>query len=456
MLRKPLLLFMFASSLSFASVSDELNGFVENLGITSNVTKSATYETQAAGMVSFGSISARNQVRSLQVMHMDVPSFRSGCGGIDITAGGFSFIKASELTGFFQKILSSGAGYAFNLALETELPTIAHSLQFIQSLAQRVNDTNINSCALGESLVGGLWPKNRAAHQQICEDLGKYKSGFSDWAQARQKCSTGGDFDGVIEEARKDSQYKDRVLSDTNIVWDILRKNGFLKSNNELSEAYMSISGTVVFDKKGAMTTYPSLVKNGDFIKALLYGGKIPVYQCKDSGKDSKCLIINDSSDSSQTISPSSALVNQIQQKLSDIYEHIKSDTALTEEQKGLISMTQPSVFRMVSANAEQGIGLQGGYELSQNIAVELLQQFLSESLNIVHQSLAGKDLGKENEEIIIRSIERSQRYVSDYAKETREKFNSALQTNQLIQNNVKQSIQSLAPVLKQTYKGAS
>lgn len=445
---------LFLSVLAHANVSSELNGFVKNLGITSNVTGSSTYETQAAGMVSFGSINARNQVRSFQVMHMDTPSLRSGCGGIDIIAGGFSIIKAKELIENFQSVLSAGAGYAFNLALETELPTIAHALQFMQSLEQRINDTNMNTCAIGESLVGGMWPKNRAAQQQICQDLSKYKGEVSDWAQARQECSTGGKLDEYMEMAKNDKEYKDRVLSDTNVIWDVLRKHSFLARDNHLAEAYMSMSGTIVFDKKGAMSTYPSLLRNRDFIKALLYGGKLPIYQCVDIGADSHCLNIKNSGQASQTIKPSDALVTQIQTQLEGIYNHIKEDTALDEGQKGLISMTQPSVFRMISANAEQGIGLQGGYELAQNMAVELLQQFLGESLNIVQQSLAGKDLGKENQEIIIRSIERSQQYVSDFGKETREKFNSALMTNKLIQENVKQSMLLLAPVLRQNYKG--
>lgn len=448
-----LLSLVFVSGLAFSNVSSELNSFVNGLGITSNVTGSSTYETQAAGMVSFGSISARNQVRSLQIMHMDTPSFRAGCGGIDIIAGGFSIIKAKELVDNFKNVLGAGAGYAFNLALETELPTIAHSLQFIQSLEQKINDTNINTCAIGESLVGGLWPKNRAAHQQICQDLSKYRGKVSDWAQARQECSTGGGMDKYIEAAKKDDEFKDRVLSNTNVVWDVLKKNSFLAHDNKLSEAYMSISGTLVFDKRGGMRTYPSLLKNQEFIRALLYGGKLPTYQCKDSGSDTKCLIVKNSS---QTINAQDALVNQIQSQLQGIYEHIKTDTALDEAQKGLISMTQSSVFRMISANAQQGIGLQGGYELAQNMAVELLQQFLSESLNIVQQSLAGKDLGKENQEILISSLDRSQRIISEFGKSTRESFNSALMANKLIQDNVKKATLLLSPVLRQNYKGGN
>ncbi|HIC7360036.1 TPA: conjugal transfer protein TraH, partial [Legionella pneumophila] len=80
-----------------ASASTDLNHFFNNLGYSANVTGSHSYESQAAGFASLGSVYARNQVRSIQIAHVDVPGFRSGCGGIDIFAGGFSFIKSEQI-----------------------------------------------------------------------------------------------------------------------------------------------------------------------------------------------------------------------------------------------------------------------------------------------------------------------------------------------------------------------
>ena len=106
------------NSLVFATASSDLNHFFNNLGFASNVTGSHSYESQAAGFASLGSVYARNQVRSIQLAHVDVPGMRAGCGGIDLFAGGFSFIKADQIVQFMQSILTSGAGYALNLALE--------------------------------------------------------------------------------------------------------------------------------------------------------------------------------------------------------------------------------------------------------------------------------------------------------------------------------------------------
>ncbi len=453
---KPLVLAsaLLASALTHASASGELNHFFDNLGFEGNVTGMHSYQSQAAGFASLGSAYVRNQVRTIQLAHVDVPGFRAGCGGIDIFAGGASFIKADQIVKFMQSILSSGAGYALNLALETELPEIAHSMQYMQKLANEINGNNFSSCEMGENMGGALWPKNRAAHQQICEDIGSHTGAFADWAKARQQCSTGGDMDNQMLAAKANPEYKDRVLINTNVVWDALQINEFLASDTGLAEVYMSISGTIVFNEKSAIRTYPSLATNKDFIKALLYGGNLPSYQCKDADKQSQCLDINSSG--KQEITATAALVHQVQVILQELYANIKTGTALTAKQNGLIEMTQSPVFQLISANAQQNIGIQGSYELAQNVATDLLAQFLANSLEIIRASLAGKELGAGNEERLFKSLQLAQQVVDNFSTESRARFNAALKTNQLVQNNVKQALNALNPMLRQAYIGDS
>lgn len=445
-------LLMFAQC-SFASTSNELNHFFNNLGFSSNVTGSHAYQTQAAGYVSSGSLYMRNQVRNIQIAHVDVPGFRSGCGSIDIIAGGFSFISTDQITQFMQSILSSGAGYALNLALETELPEIAHSMQFIQKLANDINSSNMNSCEIGETMGGALFPKNRANSQRICEDLGMKSGAFADWAKARHECSTGGAIESQLEKAKSDPEYKDRALYNKNVVWDALQENAFLRNNKELAEAYMSISGTVVFDNKGALTTYPSLVNNRDFIKSMLYGGKLPSYQCQDSGKTKDCVNVAYSASTYQDIKSQDSIVNKVEYLMQGIYDNIRSGTALSEEQKGLINMTHDNVFKLIAANAQQGIGIQGSYVLAQSVAADLLSQYLSNSLSIIRSSLAGKDAGAGNEERLLANLREAQQFVDEFSRESRERFNQSMQTNVLIQQNVKQAFSALSPMLQSAYK---
>ncbi|HHF7349648.1 TPA: conjugal transfer protein TraH [Legionella feeleii] len=438
-----------ATNLSFATASTELNHFFNHLGFAANVTGSHSYQTQAAGFASMGSLYARNQVRTLQLAHVDSPGFRAGCGGIDLFAGGFSFIKSDQIVQFMQSILSNGGGYALNLALETELPEMGHAMQFMQKLANDINNTNFNSCEMGENLSGLAWPKNRASQQQLCQDIGSHTGVFADWAKARQECSTGGKMDEELLQAKANPAYKDRVMVSTNVVWEALKANEFLAKDSELAEVYMSISGTLVFNDKGAMKSYPSLATHADFVKALLYGGKLPSYRC---GEVKNCTEITLGGD--YTIKAGDALVNQAQKILQGIYTSIKAGTSLTPEQSGLIEMTQPPVFQLISAHAQQNLGIQGSYEMAQSIATDLLAQYLASSLEIIRASLMTRDLGEANEEKLFKSIQTAQHFVDHFNAETRARFNQALKTNQLVQTNVKQALSALTPMLKQAYIG--
>lgn len=437
-----------------ATTSSDLKNYFNNLGFATNVTGAHAYKTQAAGYLSTGGVYLRNQVRNIQIMHVDTPGWRSGCGNIDIIAGGFSFISSAQITQFMQSILSSGAGYALNLALETELPEIAHSLQFMQKLANDINSSNMNSCEMGETLAGGLLSKNVKAHRDICEDLGMKDNIFSDWAKARQACTTGGEIDSQLERAKADPAYKDKVLYNTNIVWDSLLKNQFLSNDEKLAEAYMSISGTIVFDKDGTISSYPSLARNRDFIKAMLYGGKLPTYVCKDNGKQSQCIDVEFTESKYQTIAENDALVAKVQVLFKGIYDNIVNDSPLTDEQNGIIGMTQSSVFQLIASNAELRTGIQGSYVLAESVASDILAQYLSNSLDIIRSSTAGREIGVGNDDRLFKGIAQAQLAVDEFAKESRAKLNQVLMTNQLIENNIKKGLSALPAMLRVAYQG--
>ncbi|ALA26650.1 conjugal transfer protein TraH [Piscirickettsia salmonis] len=441
-----------ACSQGYADTNSDLQTFFGGLGFAGHVNNPATYDSQAAGYATFGSIYERNRVRDVQLMHVDVPGFRSGCGGIDLTAGGFSFIKSDQIVKFMQSVLSSGAGYALNLALEIEMPEIAHALQYMQKLAQEINSGNYNSCEMGEDLVGGLWTKSRASQEHVCQDIGTHTGVFSDWAKARQGCSTGSDLDGQLDKAKKDPAYKYRVYKNTNIVWDqVVQKNTFLSSDKELGEMYMSISGTVVFDNNGGISTYASKAVDNNFIKHLLYGGKLPTYTCKDSG--STCINVEYSPNSFQTIAIQNALVNQVKKQLDDIYTHLKDDTDLTDEEKGLISMTQSPVFSVISVDAQEGIGVQGIETLAEMVATDLLAQYLEDALDIIQSSLSGTQLDQGNIQNLFKSIQQAREYVNELDVKSRAKYQQALSINLDVQKMMGQAMSSLSPMLRDALK---
>src|ERR1700733_10357390 len=109
-----------------ADINQDLNAYFNKLGFSSNVTGASAYHGQSAGFYSGGSVFTRNAVRDVQIIQMDLPSYRSGCGGIDLYAGGFSFIDSDKLVETLKNILNNAAAYSFTLAMETVTPEISN------------------------------------------------------------------------------------------------------------------------------------------------------------------------------------------------------------------------------------------------------------------------------------------------------------------------------------------
>jgi conjugative transfer pilus assembly protein TraH len=380
------------AQMACAGIGDDLQRF----GFESNYTSPKAYESQAGGHYSGGSLFARTPVRDYQLMHVDLPSLRSGCGNIDIFSGALSFIKADRLIQMGKSIIADAPGYAFQLALETSVPQIKHTLDVVQSWANKLNQANMNSCAMAQDLVGGLWPKTAASQRQICKDLGSQDSNiFSDWAAAQQGCGKGGKADEVLDKASKDPRYAPRVVVNKNLIWSAIQKMGFLQSDDQLAEFFMTISGTLVFDKQGHMSKYPPQV-NSRLIGAILYGGdanRVPIYTCKDTTKG--CLIVDWNPSTGVAISEDDALVSKVTQILQDLDDKMRSDSAPTDQEKAFLSMISAPALKMIENNLMAG----GVYNVSQYaevISIDLLSRYLQQIIETVRASLTGTDYPPE------------------------------------------------------------
>ena len=133
-----------------------------------NTTAPNAYQGQEAGYYSGGSLFARDSVRDTQIASVDLPSFKSGCGGIDLFTGGFSFVNSQQLVNAMQNIINNAVGYSFNLALESATPEIANVMKYMNTLSNDINRANINSCETAAGLVGTpgrkrMWRSNKFA-----------------------------------------------------------------------------------------------------------------------------------------------------------------------------------------------------------------------------------------------------------------------------------------------------
>lgn len=381
----------FLSVAALANVNHDLTNFFNDLGFSSNVTAPNAYQSQEAGYYSGGSLFARDSVRDVQIAQVQLPSFRSGCGGIDLFTGGFSFVNSQQLVDLMNNVINNSVGYAFNLALESATPEIANVMKYINTLANTINNANINSCETAASLVGTVWPKTHVAQQQVCQDIGSSQGLFTDWAAARQGCATGGNMTKVLKDAEKNANYQSMLLASGNIAWQALQKNAFLSSDMELAELLMSLSGTIILQSGGSdsashqFKVLSSLAADNQLLKALLHGGTAKLYVCDTTTADG-CL-----NPSIQTISIStqSGLQTQVAALLQDITDKILTDTALTPQEIGLLQATRLPIYKMLNVqNAFMGDkNILDIVSYADIIATDILFQYLDENLSVVHTS---------------------------------------------------------------------
>ncbi|HZW61159.1 MAG TPA: conjugal transfer protein TraH [Candidatus Babeliales bacterium] len=385
--------------IAHASVNDDLNSYFNSLGFSSNVTSPQAYHGQQAGYYTGGSVFMRSATRDVQLVQLELPSFRSGCSGIDLYTGGFSFINSDQIIPLMQNIMNNSASYAFTLAMETASPALANVMKYWNDFASKINQANINSCEMAESLVGGMWPRVRGAQQRVCQDIGSNSNGlFTDWAQAKQKCGTGNEFTNTMNKARNDPRYKNLVFDSGNITWKAIKQNNLFGSDDELAQFFMSLSGTVIIYKDGAgddepvklSPPLPSLMDKdkNNLIKTLLEGGEVTTYKCDTLDVDG-CL--HPSKDGKILITKDKAFGNRIKNLLDDMVNKIIDDQPLTPEEIGLLQSTSLPIYKMLNVQAafakDKKIIDVSSY--ADAVATDILFQYLEQSLQIIRNNIA-------------------------------------------------------------------
>jgi conjugative transfer pilus assembly protein TraH len=378
----------FLFNAAYANVGSDLNKFFNDLGFNNNITTPKAFTGQEAGYYTGGSIFARTPVRDLQIMQIDVPGYRSGCGGIDLFMGGFSFIKGDQLIQVLKNVMNNAAGYAFTLALETATPQLANVMKYLQKAAGEINAMNINSCETAVGLVGSVWPRTQEAQRNVCRDVAFQNNVFSDYASAKQGCGNQGRLTSTLNGSV--GAYKNAVFKEGNIAWKAIQQNAFLNADQTLAELFMSLSGTIIVKQKGGgddaehtFSDLPSLSTNPALLGALLNGGTATIYKCDEKDNclaPTKTII---------TISSDHALRTQVSKTLQKMAEKFYSDTRLLNTEIGLMEATTLPIQKML--NVQMAFYKDGTVldisSYSDIIAIDILFQYLNENLNTIRAS---------------------------------------------------------------------
>ena len=383
-----------------ARIGEDLMHFFKSAGMASNVTTPGSYQDQTAGFYTGGSIVARNAVRNTQLATVQMPGFRAGCGGIDLWSGGFSYLKGGQLMETLRNIGSAGQAYVFMLGMQTISSQIYNVLNEMNNLTTKINQTNINSCEVAATAIGGVWPKSDQASKHLCQSMGSNLGAFSDWSAARQECGAGGDRERVLRAHGTDPRYKDMLVGEFNLAWKAIQANAFLKADEELAQLFLTLVGSIIVRSGGAQTSYhkgnavgdksyevitlPGHADRDDVMTGLLMGGSTPIYSCNDEA----CLYPK----LSQTnLSDQHALQKRVHAILESLVQKIYEDGEPTTEEKDFLNSTRLPVFKMLNVLTafRKGHAPLDIHQYADLIALDVLYKYVLEVIDIVHDSVS-------------------------------------------------------------------
>ena len=290
------------------------------------------YEGQTRGYMVGGSVIVKFPRKSVDLLSINPPRVKAGCGGIKLYGGAFSFANLEEFKDYAQAVLQDAVGLVFELALQHLTPSVAQAFRHIQNLLEQAKKYLSDSCYAAHALVKPLEGilGEALGEKVFARRLGEEMkdSGESvDANEARRR----------IEKGEDDSPEKRRKLS-VNVAWAALKNipgSDLFGSGNQGRELVMSFTGTTIIDYRNGfenpeIRTYLSDI---DFDK-LLNGweaGDVHVLRCVSDYE--KCLDVTDS-----TAPAFEGLNELVMQKLVDIVNKVERNKFLSEDETAFLN----------------------------------------------------------------------------------------------------------------------
>lgn len=345
-----------------ANVGDSMDRFMDDMGAAGNVTGPSAYQGQSAGYYSLGNVWTRFPQKTTNLANLQLPRARAGCGGIDIFAGSFSFINASEIVALLKAVANNAVGFAFSLAIDTVCPECSKIMQEFAQKAQLMNNLNINSCEMAQGLVGGIWPKGDLADKAVCEAIGNSEGIFTDYAAAKHGCGTRGQRSSTLQNGN--GKYDDvNPGVPRNYTWTILKKSAFFSPNGtfdqELAEYAMTLLGTIIYvppkdDEPGKFVPIVG-ESSSTLVTSLLDGttsGNVLIFHCDEPDK---CL---DPGFRSLNLPISKSLRRRVSVLIDNMVQAVRTDTAITDAEKELLQVSSVPLYKILTVQAAYGRGM--------------------------------------------------------------------------------------------------
>ncbi len=114
------------------------------------------FDGQKRGYFNAGSYSARFRNKKDYLFSLQKPRLKSGCGGIDLFLGGFSFLDPEYLMQKLQRAIQAAPTVAFDLALKSLAPEISDTVKAFEKIINELNGLQISECAVSKEIASTL------------------------------------------------------------------------------------------------------------------------------------------------------------------------------------------------------------------------------------------------------------------------------------------------------------
>ncbi len=371
-----------------ANVGAGMSNWFDSMGGFTNTTPPSAYKGQTMNGYSGGGLYQRVPVKNYQLALMTPPSLNIGCGGIDLTAGSFSFINRAALTAMFQNIGTS-LSYAFLLAIKSSMPEMSSLFEYLQDIANKVNSMNVNSCQMAEGIVSsvgsGISQGRTTGVDHVAGSVTNAATdSFSSWISTPSAKLASRNAVVAADPTAKS------VISPGNVVWQALSHSTGL--DDEDKRFIMSMTGTIIIRDASATGQSahwdyidPTGTSTLDFIgyKNDPATPSIPIFAC-DTTSDCLNPVI------------STTLVSTFTQMVGVTLDNLRNNVTSRGPQNisdfYLVDASSVPVWKMISVSADVHPGLIDAYK--NLIAVDVAYSYVQRILSTASQLLAHEQHG--------------------------------------------------------------
>jgi len=344
---------MVAVSLICSPVASWSGGWVDDWVQQKSSTSPSYYEGAKRGYFTGGGFSARWPNNNDYLVTASLPKLKSGCGGIDMFLGGFSFLNTDYLVQKLQNILAAAPAAAFDIALKTLAPQVSDTINTLEAIVDRLNNLQINDCKAAKALVAtaaspfsSIMSDSMNAEVKSAQTDFMVSSGANDLYQGVSKSfeslqkTWSGNNPGSPNQVSQAASGATAgcpaelltIFGNGSVLENLASKKGMSAEHTKLIRGFI---GDVIIRNPGSTnSTYsaryvPPCDRNQDF-ESFLTGGA--------QGRDS-------TGGACSTISDTNAnLLNYVATNMTAIANKIGSKTALTASEESFLNATPMSV----------------------------------------------------------------------------------------------------------------